>query len=94
MSSVELSKKYSNFSNVFEKVHADKLPAYSEHDLAIKTEKDKRLPFGLVHDLSCLKLEVLHRYKEMIAKRFIVPSKLPSKAPILFTKKMKNSNCA
>ena len=36
-----LLEKYSNFSDVFNKVHADKLPCYSKHGLAIETEEGK-----------------------------------------------------
>lgn len=36
-----LPEKYSNFSNIFDKVRVDKLPCYSEYDLAIKIEKGK-----------------------------------------------------
>ena len=40
-SSTVLLEKYSNFSDIFDKVRADKLPCHSEHDLAIETEKVK-----------------------------------------------------
>lgn len=41
LSSTVLSEKYSDFSDVFDKVDADKLLHHSEHDLAIGTEKGK-----------------------------------------------------
>ena len=40
-SSIVLPKKYSDFSDVFDKVCADKLPRHSKHDLAIKMEESK-----------------------------------------------------
>ena len=90
-SSIVLPEKYSDFSNVFNKVHADKLPSYSEHDLAIKTEKSKQLSFGPTYDHSQLELKVLRKYiNEMLGKRFIVLLKSLTGAPVLFTKK-KNS---
>ena len=83
-----LLEKYSDFSDVFDKVHADKLPHHSEHDLAIKTEESKQSLFSPTYDHSQLELDVFCKYiNEILGKEFIVPSKLPAGAPILFTKK-------
>ena len=87
-SSTVLLEKYSDFSDVFDKVRADKLPCHSEHDLAIKTEKDKQPLFGPTYNHSQLELEVLCKYiNKMLGKKFIIPSKLPTGALVLFTKK-------
>ena len=87
-SSTVLSEKYSNFSDIFDKVHADKLPCHNKHDLAIETEKSKQLLFDPTYDYSQLELNVLRKYiNKMLGKKFIVPLKLPAGAPVLFTKK-------
>ena len=87
-SSTVLPEKYLNFSDIFDKVRADKLPCHSEHNLAIETEKGKQLPFSPTYDHSQFELDILCKYiNEMLGKRFIVPSKSPSGAPVLFTKK-------
>ena len=88
LSSTVLPKKYSNFSNVFDKMHEDKILHHSKHDLAIETEKNKQPLFGPTYDHSQLELEVLCKYiNKMLGKGFIVLSKLPSVTPVLFTKK-------
>ena len=51
-SSIVLSEKYSNFSNIFDKVRADKLLCYSEYDLSIKMKKGKQSLFGPIYDYS------------------------------------------
>lgn len=87
-SSTILPEKCSNFSDVFDKMHADKLLHHSKHNLAIETEKDKQPLFSLTYDHFQLELKMLRKYiDKILGKRFIVPSKLPAEAPILFTKK-------
>ena len=87
-SSTILPEKYSNFSDVFDKVCADKLLRHNKHDLAIETEKGKQPPFGPIYSHFQLKLEVFCKYTDkMLGKKFIVLSKLPAGAPVLFTKK-------
>ena len=93
-SSTVLLEKYSDFSDVFDKVHADKLPCYSEHDLAIKTEEGKQPPFNPIYDHSQLELEILCKYiNEMLEKEFIILSKLPAEVLVLFTKKKDGRLC-
>ena len=85
---VFLPAQYSDFADVFDKRGADVLPQHTQHDLAIETEDNKVPPFGPTYDHSRLELEVLREYiDEMLAKGFIVPSKSPLGAPVLFTKK-------
>ena len=87
-SSTVLLKKYSDFSDVFNKVCADKLLRHNEHNLVIETKKGKQPPFDPTYDHFQLELEVLRKYiDEMLEKEFIVPSKLPARVLILFTKK-------
>ena len=93
-SSTVLLEKYSNFSDVFDKMRADKLPRHSEHNLAIKTKKGKQPAFDPTYDHSQLELKVLCKYiDEMLGKRFIVPSKLSAGALVLFTKKKDGGLC-
>ena len=90
-SAVVLLKKYSDFANVFSKTNADILPEHSMYDLAIETEKGKIPPFGPVYNHSGIELQTLRDYINMIlAKSFIILSKVPFRAPVLFPKK-KNS---
>ena len=93
-SSTVLLEKYSDFSDVFDKVCADKLLRHSEHDLAIKTEEGKQPPFGPTYNHSQLELEVLRKYiNKMLEKEFIIPSKLLTGASVLFTKKKDGGLC-
>ena len=68
-SSTILLKKYSDFSDVFDKICADKLPRYSKHDLAIKTKEGKQLPFGPTYDYFQLELEVLRKYIDKMLEK-------------------------
>ena len=80
--------QYADFADVFDKHGADVLLAHTHHDLAIKTENNKVLSFGPMYNHSRLKLKMLCEYiNEMLAKGFIVSSKLFSGAPVLFIKK-------
>ena len=93
-SSTVLPEKYSDFLDVFDKVRADKLPRYSEHDLAIKIEEGKQPPFGPTYNYSQLEIEVLCKYiDKMLEKGFIVLSKSPARAPVFFTKKKDSRLC-
>ena len=86
--STVLLEKYSDFSDVFDRVHADKLLCHNKHDLAIETEKGKLSLFDPTYDHSQLELEVLCKYiNEMPGKGFIVPLKLSAGALVLFMKK-------
>ena len=49
-SSTVLLKKYLDFSDICNKVRADKLPHYSKYNLAIETEKGKQPLIGLTYD--------------------------------------------
>ena len=87
-SQVALSKKYSDFSDVFDKAQADILPQHSQHNLAIELEADKQPPFGPIYDLSRPELDVLCEYiNEMLAKGFITSFKPLLRAPVFFIDK-------
>ena len=91
---VILPAKYANFADVFDKAQADVLPEHTQHDLAIETEDNKVPPFGPTYDHSRLELKVLREYiDKMLAKRFIISLKSPSRAPVLFTKKSEGGLC-
>ena len=69
---VVLLEKYSNFSDIFDKAKADKLPELSRHDLAIKLIDNRQPLFGPIYNLYRTELEVMRKYvNEMLAKRFI-----------------------
>ena len=85
----EISAEYSNHSNVFLAQNGAELPentVVNEH--AIKLEKGKQLPFGLIYSLDPVELETLKIYIETnLANNFIRLSKSPARAPILFDRK-------
>ena len=88
---VVLPEKKSDFSDLFDKAKADKLPEPLRHDLAIKLINDKQPPFGPIYNLSRTEIKVIYEYiNEMLAKGFIYPSKFLSKALVFFVPK-KNS---
>ena len=88
MDPVTLPPKYAGFADVFDKRCANILAEHSQYDLAIKVEGDNVPLFGSMYNHSKPELEVLCKYiNEMLEKRFIVLSKFPSGALVLFTKK-------
>lgn len=92
LNSVILPKKYLNYLDVFNKMHADKFPYHSEHNLTIKIEKGKQPFFDRTYDYFQLKLEVLCKYiNEILDKRFIVPLKLLAGASIFLQKRKMTS---
>lgn len=85
---IVLLEQYADFANVFNKQCVDVLLPYRQYNLAINMEKNKIPSFGPIYDDSSNKLEVLRKYiNNMMAKKFVVVSKSPSKAPVFFTKK-------
>ena len=93
-SSTILLEKYSDFLDVFDKVRADKLLHYSEHNLAIEIEEGKQPPFSPTYDHSQLELEVFCKYiNKMLGKRFIVSLKSPARALVFLTKKKDSGLC-
>ena len=85
---IVLSEKYFDFSDIFDKAKADKLPKHLHYDLTIELINDKQPLFGPIYNLFKTELEVIHEYmNEILAKKFIQPSKSPSKALVLFLPK-------
>ena len=58
-SQMVLPKKYSDFSDVFDKTRVDVLSQHSQHDQAIELEADKQPLFGLIYDFSRTEFNVL-----------------------------------
>ena len=92
---VILLEKYSDFSDVFDKVKTDKLSKSLCPDLVIKLINDKQPPFRPIYNFYKPKLEMMHEYvKEILVKGFIQLSKSSSRASILFVPKKKMVVCA
>ncbi len=89
---VKLPEKYKDFVDVFEKINADQLPAHRPYDCPIDLEEGHSPPFGPIYGLSEPELQALRDYlTENLAKGFILHSKSPTGAPILFVKKKDGS---
>ena len=87
-----LPARYHDFSDVFEKKNADRLPEHRLYDCPIDLQEGAHPPFGPIYGLAEPELEALREYlKENLAKGFIQPSKSPAGAPILFVKKKDGS---
>ena len=85
---VQLPKKYIEFSDVFDKVKANRLPEHRPYDCPIDLQPGKEPPWGPIYNLSPTELEVLREYiNENLANGFIQHSKSPAGAPIFFVKK-------
>ena len=83
---------YSDFSDVFEKSNADRLPEHRPYDCPIDLIEGACPPFGPIYGLSEPELEALRSYlDDNLANGFIQPSKSPAGAPILFVKKKDGS---
>ena len=85
---VQLPKKYTEFSDVFDKVKANRLPEHRPYDCPIDLQPGKDPPWGPIYNLSPTELEVLQEYiDENLANGFIQHSRSPAGAPIFFVKK-------
>ena len=85
--------EYSDFADVFSSELASELPEHTRiNDHAIKLVDNWQLPYGLIHSLGPIKLEILKTYIETNLKNgFIKSSKSPARASILFDKKSNGS---
>ncbi len=89
---VKLPEKYKDFTNVFEKNKADRLPEHCPYDCPINLEEGHSPPFGPIYGLSEPELQALRDYlTKNLAKGFVQHSKFPAGAPILFVKKKDDS---
>lgn len=74
---------------MFDKHCKDVLSEHNQYDLAIEIENDQVSSFGPTYDYSKLELKVLCEYiNDILEKKFIIPSKSPSEALVLFSKKV------
>ena len=92
---VSVSKKYTNFLDVFSKKSAAVLSeGFDINEHTIDLEPDNQLPYELIYSLGPVELETLKTYiKTNLANGFIQPSKSPIEALILFVRKLNGSFC-
>ena len=84
----DIPEEYHEFTKVFSKEEADKLPPHREYDHRIPVEEGKTPPFGPIYQLSPVELEVLKNYiDDHLRKGFIRHSQSPCAAPVLFAAK-------
>jgi hypothetical protein len=87
----KIFKKYKDFTNVFDKINANKLFKHDLQNHAINT-KNKMFLFELMYNLSMIKLELLKKYlDEFLTKKFIVLFSSFVDVSNLFVKKSKNN---
>ena len=80
--------EYHEFTDLFSKKEANKLPVHRSYDHAIPLERRKAPPFGPIYKLSPAELEVVRTYiTENLRKGFIHHSQSPCGAPTVFAKK-------
>ena len=86
----EILVKYSDYNNVFSAKNAAKFQENTKmYKYAIKLEKDKQPLFGPIYSLGLVELETLKIcIKINLANGFIWSSKSPTKALILFDRKL------
>ena len=92
---VTVPVKYLDFADVFlEKLANILLELTWANEHAIKLEKGKQPPYGLIYSLVPIELKSLKTYiKTNLANSFIRPLKSPASAPILFVWKSDSSLC-
>uniref|UniRef100_A0A803TXJ9 Gypsy retrotransposon integrase-like protein 1 n=1 Tax=Anolis carolinensis TaxID=28377 RepID=A0A803TXJ9_ANOCA len=80
--------EYGEFSDVFCKREADKLPPHRPYDCAIKLAEGAKLPAGRLYALTVPERQALREFlDENLAKGFIRPSSSPTAAPVFFVAK-------
>jgi RNase H-like domain found in reverse transcriptase/Reverse transcriptase (RNA-dependent DNA polymerase)/Integrase zinc binding domain/Chromo (CHRromatin Organisation MOdifier) domain len=85
---IDIPAEYQEYSDVFSKAEADKLPEHRPYDHSIPLQNDTSPPFGPIYGLSEVELKALREYlDENLGKGFITASSSPAGAPILFIKK-------
>jgi hypothetical protein len=83
-----LPEAYKDYTDVFSKTEAGKLPDFTRVMHSINIEERKIVFFGFIYPLSAVELRVLREYlKFNLIKRWIQKSRSPARAPILFTPK-------
>jgi len=87
-----LPEELKEFADVFSKQNADILPEHRPYDHSIELIDNQQPPWGPIYSFSEDELKTLREHlNENIAKGFIVPSKSPCDAPVLFVKKKDGS---
>jgi hypothetical protein len=87
-----IPQEFMDYSDVFQKSSADKLPEPSKWNYTIPLEQGTAPPFEPIYSLSEVDPKALDAYlKENLEKGFIRPSQSPAGAPILFVKKSDGS---
>uniref|UniRef100_A0A803TSC6 Reverse transcriptase domain-containing protein n=1 Tax=Anolis carolinensis TaxID=28377 RepID=A0A803TSC6_ANOCA len=80
--------EYGEFSDVFCKKEADKLPPHRPYDCAIRLAEGAKLPAGRLYALTVPERQALREFlDENLAKGFIRPSSSPTAAPVFFVAK-------
>ena len=87
----KLPPEYHDYTDVFDREKADKLPPHRTYDYKLEfTEDREKIGFlkSRIYPISGHKLEQVKQYlDEHLKKGFIVPSQAPFASPVLFAKK-------
>ena len=87
-STIQLTKKYHDYADAFDKRKANTLPQHRSYGCSIDLQPGKEAPWGPIYNLSPIELEVLRAYiEEYLANRFIPHSKSLADTPIFFVQK-------
>jgi hypothetical protein len=82
-----LPDRFHNFTDVFSAEQARDLPPYWPHDHGIDLEPGAKWPWGLIYNMSGMKLTALWEFlDDMLKKGFVQASNFPAGMPILFVK--------
>ncbi len=80
--------EYHDFADVFSDSLSKKLPEHRPYDLKINIEEGTSPPLGPIYSLSESELKALHEFiDDNLCSVFIMPSRSPHRAPVLFVKK-------
>ncbi len=85
---MDVPAEYHNFADVFSDSLSKKLPEHRPYDLKINIEEGTSPPLGPIYSLSESELKALHEFiDDNLHSGFIMPSRSPHGAPVLFVKK-------
>ena len=83
-----ISSKYYEFTDVFNKIKAEVLASYCPYDLKINLEEGAQPPVGPIYSLLASKQEALKKFiEENLNISFIQPISSPHSVLVLFIKK-------
>ncbi len=84
----DVPAEYHDFANVFSDSLSEKLPEHRPYNLKINIEEGTSPPLGPIYSLSESGLKALCEFIDNnLRNRFIMPSRSPYGAPVLFVKK-------